>query len=1033
MLEEGYDILQNHIVAFVLDEDKERRLANETSSIEPSSQSPNEANDSYQPDIQPTASGVEEKGSLCLEASSVFESKKPVKSQVNVFHRRGRQGEKEFFLYLREPIEKGQTVDLRFLSTEPPTKEDEKEFDIDRRHWIQDRISQLSLVELRSLLDYVNDEVGTSIYRKVREMAMASTETTETTENSDMLVGKPIEATKTAISRRRMHWIGLRINEQLVKALHQSAGNNLNVIMPSVAVAPLWTNDVVRNLRKHPDWKASILAPLMQEAGREILAEFNSSEFSDFASTRNIWCPMAERLFRNTVDKFAGFTTELGYYCSEERLISDICDLVAKAVFRVMSLADEQGPVEASKYADLVLTYKKGTVHFSYLFPLMDDVLATSTSQLYVDAMSLCDEPAWKPPARDDLRVVATRRTNQETTDGARQEESAVVLQSIEEMKEDNSRLDKNWYIERQILAVVEAVASCAVAQIPKYTGYPGISDVNTKLRDAVRKAIDDQSFEAVCMESRVKSLRTVEIPKVLRSKSQGPDYYHPKSQQFFLGLIWPVLRRIGWRLEVGDLPYDVLYLPPGSKKTSDSKHSKIVKQERAQWRNKLAKQTNALGLGYVPKQSKRLFAATAAMDGGMKMDEGAGISVKSALERFLFSFQASLDDDEESRNKAREIVDQLSTCFDDLAPRLLYKEEKDHFEVAVGQRLCEVYGSEYLMRLLLVMPSMLKQSDLSMQQVDDTLGVIRELTDFLAVNHREFFDESFHIPQEFYIGEPVVQPFLVPRLLRNKNSNSSKSPSSDEDEDPQNPIASDDLKELIQSRDRGSLTDFIEAVLDQVVVCRANAEDVARKNRRITLGFPGLVCRHCLGISGEGKYFFSTLESLTTAATVVEKHIAKCPKIPTAIKQHMVKSRTYHHDQRRNMPAGSQAAFFSRLWDRLRHSKSAAGAEADMYVNLSYAPRRAVVAEDLTAGTSSPSSNNEFKNHIWLLEHLKHSAPWKEKRELQEAIGQYYDCLNFGGCIYETNAMPPRFSSEWLLSKVAPKGKVVNHVVTIN
>jgi hypothetical protein len=300
---------------------------------------------------------------------------------------------------------------------------------------------------------------------------------------------------------------------------------------------------------------------------------------------------------------------------------------------------------------------------------------------------------------------------------------------------------------------------------------------------------------------------------------------------------------------------------------------------------------------------------------------------------------------------------------------------------------------------------------------------VIRELTDFLAVNHHEFFDECFHIPREHYLGEAAVRPFIIPRISSLKSKDGKPPAATKMQED------ADDLIDIVLPKDRADLTDFVDFVMEQVAVCRATQDDVARRSRRIPVGHPGLVCRHCLGASGDGgKYFFSSLDSLNTAATTLEKHIAKCSKIGSEIKTRLIECRSRHQEQRTSMPPGMQGAFFARLWDRLRSSKASFSSNSDGYVSLTTNITHATVGSSSSdAGATTPDGPPEFKNHVWLMHYLRKTSPWCDNRELQEAVDQYYNCLDYGGRIFNTSAMPLHFNSEWLLSKVAPRGKVAS------
>ena len=921
----------------------------------------------------------------------------------NVVEHVGKSGENKYFLCIEDLMEKGQTVELTFKNLEAPIYSEDE--DCDTRRWLRQQISQLPPNHLNDLLEYVRSSIGSSVDRKLSRIVKKSSLSSG---DDDSLTPSTAYVRGVLIARRRIHWVALRIGEQLGDDLEKESGETDE--------SPLWTPLVANKILSLCDWNADFIRKtLKQEVELEVAAEFSSARFGDFSSTRNVWCPMAERLYLDSFEVFSRFLTELDTYCSEEILVDELCSLVTNAVLKVDALAEDMS-LEAKKLSDLVLTYGPGTVHSSRALPLLDEVAKTST----YSRSSHSDEIQLEPSHSQHFRVVATTKSDTKGDSREDTEDPPVSMQSVEEINLRLQGLDRKWYIERQIIAVSQTVSICCLHQLTMKAQYRQLSDIASKLLGAARLAGRDRSLQSVELQSQAR-LRSVALP---RSAQKFSAKCQPSSSQFFLGLIWPVLSSAGWKLEVGSSPSSVMFLPPGRKKNA-GKYAHHVKQKAAKERNNLALRTNDLGLSYIPKRTKRLFANASAVRENGKMSGQMGPTVKDALDRYLRSIRADLpDDDKPSRKRARKVVEQMCYCFDELAPRLHFEEEEDFGRIDVGQqRPCEVYNCEYLMRLLLVMPSMLRQSDLPMRQVDDTLGVIRELTDFLSINHDEFFEESLHVPLEHYDGETSVPAFLAPRLLRRSASKSNLQSRDDCDDSP----------DVVQSTDKSGLTDFIGFVLSQVVICRATSDDVSRKNRRIPLGFPGLVCRHCMGEGGEGKYFFSSIESLTTAGTVVEKHIAKCPKIDQQVKAEMIQCRSRHGEQRKNLPQGGQAAFFSRLWDRLMSAKVPSGASGDVYVSVSKPASTSLSSGSETTesseqydfeGTDSNSvAPSRFKNHIVLMDYLQTTSPWAEKPELAKAIEKYYNCIEYGGRVYNTKEMPVHFNSEWILSKVAWQG----------
>lgn len=423
------------------------------------------------------------------------------------------------------------------------------------------------------------------------------------------------------------------------------------------------------------------------------------------------------------------------------------------------------------------------------------------------------------------------------------------------------------------------------------------------------------------------------------------------------------------------------------------------------------------MGWVYIPKTTKRMFINCTTAEDTSAADQ---VTVSKALK----SFEATMAKNGVMQREGgaailRKIVEQIESLFENVAPSLLYESEEKSIALEEGQCWKDRLGCEHLMRLLLVMPSMLNRSDISVQQAEDVRGVVGELVNYLVANQDVTFSPTYHLAREEYDGkQPAFPGYIATRV---ESAAKTKSPKKAVDDDDSFDL---NTAEIFLPSDRAELTDFVSLVMSQVVLCRATREDMERKGRRgvTTVGYPGLVCRHCLGHNGDGKYFFSSVASLGTASTTIDKHIAKCPKVSDTIKQKMFEAKGYHAEQQRNAPLGSQSAFFSRLWERLRVSRATPGAQSDMYLSLSTSP----LGEDSdgdskTMATSGSDGDNGvgFRDHVQLLTYLQTTSPWKDKDDLEEAISRYYGCLIWGSRIFSTNAMPPHYSSEWILSKL--------------
>ena len=489
-----------------------------------------------------------------------------------------------------------------------------------------------------------------------------------------------------------------------------------------------------------------------------------------------------------------------------------------------------------------------------------------------------------------------------------------------------------------------------------------------------------------------------------------------PNSYPFFLGIVWPALRKVGWTLHCGSTPSEVSFSPiPRRRKRVSS-----LKDERDRKRLKLAREVNTIGLGVVPKKTKRLLAAVSGHEEicgpntSCPPDEQQ-LTVQDILARFRSWLQAKVVNEEEHLRtafdeKSRQIILSIEDCFDACAPMLSSLDgvlRTPYLED--GQKPIAAYGCEYLMQFLLMLPSVLRQADLPSKETSDCEEIARELLEFIAANYKGLLEKRFHPPPEKYVKQGVQSgpSFLESRL----GSLLFKDRKADMLENSKDTNAGE-LTDMVLEEDKPGLTDFLITVLEQAIPYRATAEDAQKKGHRIYEGFPGVACRYCMGAGNQGKYFFRSLESLSTSYTVLEAHFLKCA--PEEIRKKIISTRLRHTEQRKSMRPGSQQAFFNRLWDRLRTSKIAG--QPGIYVKQATAAE-----EDDVQITRNGSESQEFTDHISVLDYVR-SGTAKTNNELEEALDRYYSCLDYAGRVYNTPSMPKHFSSVWLLAKVLPK-----------
>ena len=102
---------------------------------------------------------------------------------------------------------------------------------------------------------------------------------------------------------------------------------------------------------------------------------------------------------------------------------------------------------------------------------------------------------------------------------------------------------------------------------------------------------------------------------------------------------------------------------------------------------------------------------------------------------------------------------------------------------------------------------------------------------------------------------------------------------------------------------------------------CVFTEADRLGKRKGLPPGFPGLACRHCFGGYGSGRFFPSSIKTLSDTSktlNVLHNHMQRCRKCPGDVRETLDKLRKFHDEQRSKMKFGSQKAFFARIWDRL-------------------------------------------------------------------------------------------------------------------
>jgi hypothetical protein len=148
---------------------------------------------------------------------------------------------------------------------------------------------------------------------------------------------------------------------------------------------------------------------------------------------------------------------------------------------------------------------------------------------------------------------------------------------------------------------------------------------------------------------------------------------------------------------------------------------------------------------------------------------------------------------------------------------------------------------------------------------------------------------------------------------IADDNAKSSAPPAVNKEETQQVP--------LVSSEDKPYATPYSYELLCQMQPCVFTEADRLGKRKGLPAGFAGLACRHCFGGYGSGRFFPSSIKTLSDTSktpNVLDNHMMRCRKCPQEVRDSLEKLRVHHDDERAKMKFGSQKAFFARIWSRL-------------------------------------------------------------------------------------------------------------------
>lgn len=128
-----------------------------------------------------------------------------------------------------------------------------------------------------------------------------------------------------------------------------------------------------------------------------------------------------------------------------------------------------------------------------------------------------------------------------------------------------------------------------------------------------------------------------------------------------------------------------------------------------------------------------------------------------------------------------------------------------------------------------------------------------------------------------------------------------------------------------IHPSDRQSGTYFTNAVFDNLCKVLSSPSD-QNLRQKMPIGFPGLACLHCKGLSRKrngGRYFPSSLKTLSDSKKTlfaIYQHLQNCDKCPEQLKKDLQTLMSGHEEERRNQRRGSQTSYFVAVWQAIHN-----------------------------------------------------------------------------------------------------------------
>ena len=351
----------------------------------------------------------------------------------------------------------------------------------------------------------------------------------------------------------------------------------------------------------------------------------------------------------------------------------------------------------------------------------------------------------------------------------------------------------------------------------------------------------------------------------------------------------------------------------------------------------------------------------------------------------------------------------------------------------------CESYCAEYLLWWMILLPDLLVKAGLPLRQQQLIEGFVEAMFLYFSENHSEIFT-MFDYSDSIAIDEETAESIDISQFVlgviekaseeskNDEDSNRSAStdkPDGNDQNDQHNNADEEFSTTVLRDHERHLLTDFVCHALDQVQLCFLREEDLSSGKRgTFRVGYPGMVCKHCK----EAKMFYSNVSSLSACAPGIHIHCQRCKRCPKEIVDEMNEKKKLHNPQKKTLKMGSMAKFYHSLYKRMMRMRRATDGGAFLDESSS----------DESSGEDDTESDNQtgaeddaqdgsngddvYFDHIDAIASIAEDK-FYERRNMNSAIDLYYQCVERGGLVWKTDALPrslpDEMMSEWLLKLI--------------